>query len=76
MLIQFQTRQGRYITREFVTREAALERLAFLNTQEAETRRVAPTDSGDVRFNYTAERRAIERHPAYRGFVKFEKVAP
>jgi len=60
MIIQFQTRQGQYVNYEY-TRAQAVERLAYLRAQEELTRQVAPTDSGDVRFNHTAERRVIEQ---------------
>ncbi len=37
----------------------AAQRLSYLDADELKTQRVAPTDSGDVRFSYNAEAAAI-----------------
>lgn len=58
MRIKFTTRQGRETTIN-VTKERAIDRLAYLDKVEADTQKYAPTDSGDTRFNYCAEAEAI-----------------
>lgn len=58
MRTQYTTRQGLKVP-VFMSRAAAVKRLAYLDAQEAETVRSAPTDSGDVRTNYQSEAAAI-----------------
>jgi len=60
MKIQFITRQGRILS-DIRTEKEAVARLAYLNEVEVLTQKVAPTDSGDVRFNYRAEAHALEQ---------------
>ena len=52
-------RHGNIQHRDFSTTEEAAYRLIWLDSQESKTRKYAPTDSGDVRFNYCAEADAI-----------------
>ena len=44
---------------EFRTPAEGERRLAYLEADEQRTQACAPTDSGDVRFNYKAEAKAI-----------------
>ena len=55
----FMSRRGQFCVVEFASLEAALQRLAWLDEQEARTRELAPTDSGSVRFDYRAESEGI-----------------
>jgi hypothetical protein len=57
--IQYTDRLGRTHVAECKDVKSALERLANIDAIEAETRKCAPSDSGDVRFNYLAEAKAI-----------------
>jgi hypothetical protein len=57
--VVFTDRQGRNYVRTFATAAAARERLAVLDADESRTMQLAPTDSGDVRFAYNAEAKAI-----------------
>lgn len=58
MNIKFTLRNGsiREIT---YTENEGTTRLAYLEEQESLTRKLAPTDSGDTRFNYCAEAQAL-----------------
>lgn len=56
--ITYTTRRGADVVIR-MTREAAFDRLEFLNAAELETQCYAPTDSGDTRFNYIREAGAI-----------------
>jgi len=58
MNITYKTRRGITINMQY-SKNHAIERLAFLDQQEAITREYAPTDSGDTRFNYCAEAAAL-----------------
>jgi len=55
----YTTRQGWTVPVCFFSEEQARQRLAYLDADEARTREVAPTDSGDVRHNYNREAEAI-----------------
>ncbi len=52
------TRRGKVMDIR-LSREKAVERLAFLDEQERITQEIAPSDSGDTRFNYLAAAAAI-----------------
>jgi hypothetical protein len=56
--VAYETRQGKRITATHSI-AAAQDRLQWLLMDEQRTRRAAPTDCGDTRFNYTAEARAL-----------------
>lgn len=56
----FTCRNGQTIT-ETMTIEHAQQRLEYLEGIERLTQQVAPTDSGDVRFAYLAEEKAIRK---------------
>lgn len=57
----FTTREGHTVFCDYTDESAARRRLAFLEEDEKATQRVAPTDSGNTRFNYTAEANAIKQ---------------
>jgi hypothetical protein len=59
MRIQYTDRLGRKHDAACNDFASAAARLVELDAIEAETRKCAPTDSGDVRFNYRAEATAI-----------------
>lgn len=57
--VEFTHRRTGGVTTIRCTVAQAIERLAYLDKVEAETRRVCPTDSGDVRDSYCREADAI-----------------
>ena len=57
--IAFTTRRGQQVIRTFADRAAMIGRLEVLNAIEADTRAIAPTDTGDTRFALNAEADAI-----------------
>ncbi len=57
-LVSWKSRNG-HINHAKLTATEAAARLAHLDELEANTKRCAPTDSGDTRFNYCAEADAI-----------------
>ena len=59
IVTSFENRQGHTIPRAFNTIGEARARYDYLQKVEADTVRHAPTDSGDVRFNYQREAAAI-----------------
>tara|TARA_R110002167_G_scaffold12922_2_gene54762 strand:- start:992 stop:1207 length:216 start_codon:yes stop_codon:yes gene_type:complete len=60
MKIAYKTRQGT-VNSKIMTPEDALLRLAELESLEADTMRYAPTNSGNVRYNYNQEYNAINK---------------
>lgn len=68
--VKYVTRHGATFSKR-LTRQQAIERLAYLDQDERNTRANAPTDSGAVRFNYLAEADAIR---AAFNFPAFEEA--
>lgn len=56
--ITYRTRLGQTVEKWFSTDQME-ERLKYLEEDERKTRELAPTDSGDVRYNYCAEADSI-----------------
>ena len=57
--IKYKTRRGETVTTKY-TLEQAIARLQYLEEDEEDTKRFAPTDSGDVRFENCAECMALK----------------
>lgn len=57
--IQYTTRRGKIVTRLFGDQRVMWVRYTELVEQEVQTRKHAPTDSGDVRFENMAEATAL-----------------
>ena len=58
LLVEYTDRRGK-VHRYKAMPDELRQTLAYLDSVEAETQRSAPTDSGDTRFSYNAEARAI-----------------
>jgi len=59
IIVKWKDRRGNKYSRTYHSADEAAARETYLNEQETLTMRVAPTDSGDTRFNYLRESEAI-----------------